>query len=261
MSTRQTLLVAMVSLGAFFASAVGAQELNAPKAAAETQAGEKPSALFDAKNLTFVFGPKKIIFGQDGTLTMMSDSRKIGFFYFSVGTDYNDYQTNQVKKITPEYPGGALCVTGCDVDETAKTITIKGLIPFHKSDSAKRILYPWTETATLLPDGKVDVKIVIDAPEDTLKFGKAGIFFELSNTRDYTARNYSSAEFPTCPDGSSMPWRFPVITVDTEMPGDSFAVEVLKNSILQPKTKKPSIYLTPTGQSWNFVLVPLRPAN
>ncbi|MCX6986190.1 MAG: hypothetical protein NT118_15790, partial [Lentisphaerae bacterium] len=141
MSTRQTLLVIMVVLGAFFVSASGAQELNAPKApfaSAENknaQPSEKPVALFDAKNLTFVFGSKKIIFGQDGTFTMMSDSRKIGSFFFCVGTDYNDYQTNQVKKITPEYPGGTLCVTGCGVDETAKTITIKGLIPFHKSDS------------------------------------------------------------------------------------------------------------------------------
>ena len=144
-------------LGIFSALVLGCLSLSA----AET----KPAPVFDAANKTFKFGPKEMVFADNGTFKVMSSGRCIATGSFFMSTAFRPSQNNSAAKVNPgPYKDGPIYVESCKADPATKTVTVEGKLPFHKPGTPVQ-LGSWKQTAALTADGKVDIVLDFELPE------------------------------------------------------------------------------------------------
>lgn len=156
------------------------------KAQSSTKKSERPAPMFDAVNLTFVFGSKRLIFKENGTFSMVFNGRKILSSHIFIATPFRYWQTNEVKVKPGEYKGEPMSVTSCKTDKVSKRITFEGIVPFHPATSTEYIIHPWRLTATLQDDGKVKVEFEYSTPDGKNAKDK-GIFFNIFDAEGYDA--------------------------------------------------------------------------
>lgn len=208
---------------------------------------------FDAKNQQFTFGNKRIIIEPNGCFSVLSDSRKIAFSYFSASTPAKSDNSNSTKKLVEKYDGSGLSVLKSESDEASKSVKISGLIGFNPPGMPEET-YAWERVFSLTEDNKLKVITNFQVPEGKLHGSKCGLFFNLTNSN---SNNYTSEPIDR---GDKRKWHFRTsdITIHAEIPDDSFKVEVHTPMIIQENKKTDSIYLTPEHYPWVIILDPMK---
>ncbi|MDD5728220.1 MAG: hypothetical protein PHV59_06630 [Victivallales bacterium] len=204
---------------------------------------EKPKMEFDPAGLTYHFGSKKIIFRPNGSFQIYSRGKPVADVYWFFGTNYSGWQPNNVaRKLEGEYKTGPLCFTECTVDENAKSITIKGLLPFHKKESSVPVLGHWTQVVKLTPDEQLDFRLDFTIPEGEkiLDGGsKTGMIFRIPLARGYRTEKHGEDLFSATRSRTYSRYGYPgeYILVLMEDPVDSFRV------LIPPDQKKKARYM------------------
>ena len=123
----------------------------------------------DIQHSTFVFGRKRIVFSGPGNFTCFDGERKIMEQYMTFSSPYKNWlSTRNLKtEIAEKYDGGPVCITRRDFDAKTGTFTIEGIFPGHPADSpaSQYKLFRWSQTAKLLPDGKLEIIFVNHADD------------------------------------------------------------------------------------------------
>ncbi|MBO4633572.1 MAG: hypothetical protein J5858_16780, partial [Lentisphaeria bacterium] len=228
--------------------------LTAPKAPfARQNVSENPDAQvqgkFDAGELTYSFGNKKIIVEPNGCFTILADGRKVSSSHFTATTPAKSFNTVLGKKVVKKYDGSGISILSCTADAKAGTIVIKGMLGFNKPGTPEEA-YPWQRTFALTKDNKVLVATTFDVPDQKLKTSKCGVFFNLFQSNGFTAKPVNR--------GHARNWHSSTadITVNQKLADDGFKIEVLKPMMIHKASSSKSIYLLPESYNWVFAIDP-----
>lgn len=166
---------------------------------------------FDAKNQLFTFGSKRIIIEPNGCFSVLSDSRKIAFSYFCASTPAKANNSNSAKQLVEKYDGSGLSILKSESDEASKSVKISGLIGFNPPGTPEET-YAWERVFSLTEDNKLKVVTTFQVPEGKLHSSKCGIFFNLTNSNNYTSKPIDR--------GDKRNWHFRTsdITINAEIP-------------------------------------------
>ncbi len=147
--------------------------------------GEVIAPKFNADEMIFDFGSKKVEVRKNGTFRILSDTRIVANVNWIFRTSYQPNSVGNAGLKEPvKYNGGGMCVTDCIADSAAQSITVRGILPYHAKNTSPAITGTWTQTLKLLPDGKLDYVLETSDPEGHHPADR-GIFISLPNADGY----------------------------------------------------------------------------
>ena len=206
-----------------------------------------PEIFLDKTNLTFHLGKRRFIFRKNGSFSCLDARQEILNGYFFVATPFSPWQPSRSAPVQKGYQKTQMNVQEILVDEKARSITWKGVVPFHKKTESTAILRPWQLKVTLTKDNKLDLAFRFETP-DNKKFRDSGLFI---NAPGFIREERSF------PDKKKNPrwYQFATCRLLGENPENTLTIQGKSPCYTHP-FKKRAFRFSPQDLNWHFVIDP-----
>ena len=191
--------------------------------AAEPSETQQTAPVFDAKGKRIVLGSKTLQIFPSGYLSFSESGREISKIYFYGTTPYSGWLPNTQKNISIPHPyGRSLGVDSFEADETGKTFTVKGKIPYHKKGE-KELLGDYLFAVKLLDNGKISIRLQMTRPAGRTKEGGMNIMWTTPGAVKYLVNGKENV-FPTEKLKQNQHWRPKTVQVVSKKSSGNFTI-------------------------------------